>query len=121
MVVEAYSGGDPTLGAGPAAAPDGGGAAGGGAALREDNRRHLRQNCLVVWVQRDLQSLPLAGRPISQSCPSLQALYDQRAPLYAACADITVSNNGSIEDCAREIAARYQAAVTAVPPAASAP
>lgn len=96
-------------------------AAGGGAALREDNRRHLRQNCLVVWVQRDLQSLPLAGRPISQSCPSLQALYDQRAPLYAACADITVSNNGSIEDCAREIAARYQAAVTAAPPAASAP
>lgn len=96
-------------------------AAGGGAALREDNRRHLRQNCLVVWVQRDLQSLPLAGRPISQSCPSLQALYDQRAHLYAACADITISNKGSIEDCAREIAARYQAAVTAAPPAASAP
>ena len=89
--------------------------------MDEATRRHLRQNCLVVWVQRDLQSLPLAGRPISQSCPSLQALYDQRAPLYAACADITVSNNGSIEDCAREIAARYQAAVTAAPPAASSP
>ena len=90
-------------------------AAGGGAVLRTENRRHLRQNCLTVWVQRDLSALPLAGRPVSRSCGSLQALYDARAPLYAACADVIVSNNGTIEDCTREILEKYSRAIACAP------
>ena len=85
------------------------------------NRENLRLNGLVVHIMRDVDALPMNGRPLSTGRERLKAMWQERAPLYAACADITVSNNGSIEDCAREIAARYQAAVTAAPPAASAP
>lgn len=91
---------------------------GGGAALRSKNQAHLRMNCLVVWVQRDLSLLPVAGRPISQSC-GLDALYRQRAPLYAACADVAVSNNGTIDACVDAILSHYEAALTGGLPAAS--
>lgn len=93
---------------------------GGGAALRMQNQMHLRMNCLVIWVQRDLSLLPVAGRPISQSCTSLDALYHQRAPMYAACADAIVSNNSTIEACVDAILSCYEAAITGDLPAASA-
>ena len=83
-------------------------ACGGGAVLREDNRKNLRMNGRVVWIQRALDKLPVAGRPVSQSAPSLQALYDARRALYQACADAAVENNGEIENCVEQIIRAYQ-------------
>ena len=82
-------------------------ACGGGAVLKKENRDHLRMNGKVVWIKRALEQLPIAGRPVSQSAPSLQALYDARAPLYDACADAAVHNDGDAAQCARDIAAAY--------------
>lgn len=58
-------------------------ATGGGVVTREENRDLLRQNSTIVWLQRDLHSLPLAGRPVSQSRP-LNELAAERMPLYRA-------------------------------------
>lgn len=64
---------------------------GGGAPIRPENREYLRMNSLVVHLTRPLQSLPTAGRPISQT-HSLEELWQERKPLYAACADETLAN-----------------------------
>lgn len=64
---------------------------GGGAPIRPENREYLRMNSLVIHLTRPLQSLPTAGRPISQT-RSLEELWQERKPLYAACADETLAN-----------------------------
>ena len=70
-------------------------ATGGGCVTREENYPLLHQNGTIVWLQRDLAKLPTAGRPLSQK-NSAQALYAQRREKYAAFADLTVDNNGSL-------------------------
>lgn len=69
---------------------------GGGVVTREENRDLLRQNSTIVWLQRDLHSLPLAGRPVSQSRP-LNELAAERMPLYRAWCDAAVEVCGPEE------------------------
>lgn len=76
-------------------------ATGGGVVTREENRDLLRQNSTIVWLQRDLHSLPLAGRPVSQSRP-LDELAAERMPLYRAWSDAAVEVCGP-EETARAI------------------
>ena len=66
-------------------------ATGGGAVLREQNRRALRQNARVVFLERPLEKLATAGRPLSKGGAALAELYSQRLPLYREIADYTVS------------------------------
>jgi shikimate dehydrogenase len=75
-------------------------ATGGGVVTREGNRAALSQNGRLVFVKRDLNKLPVAGRPLSQSNP-LEALYARRLPLYMSFADCEVDNNGPL-DCTVE-------------------
>lgn len=78
-------------------------ATGGGAVLREENRRALRQNSIVIFIKRNIESLSLDGRPLSKSREELYRMYEQRLPFYEACADITVDNNGDLEDTVAHI------------------
>lgn len=71
-------------------------ATGGGCITRERNYPLLHQNGVIVWLKRDLDSLPTEGRPLSLS-NRLQDLYAARAPLYNTFADIVVDNNGTAE------------------------
>lgn len=71
-------------------------ATGGGVVTCEENRDLLRQNSTIVWLQRDLHSLPLAGRPVSQSRP-LNELAAERMPLYRAWCDAAVEVCGPVE------------------------
>ena len=71
-------------------------ATGGGVVTREENRDLLRQNSTVVWLQRELHSLPLTGRPVSQSRP-LNELAAERMPLYRAWSDAAVEVCGPEE------------------------
>ena len=80
-------------------------ATGGGAVLREDNREAMRMNSTVVYIRRDLDKLPSAGRPLSLANP-LEELYRRRAPLYEKLAELTVYNNASARDTADEIIRR---------------
>ena len=72
---------------------------GGGAVLSETNRRLLRHNGLLCFLDRDPALLiPTADRPLSRSREELMALYSKRLPIYAKAADLRISNNGSLED-----------------------
>ena len=73
--------------------------------LREDNREAMRMNSTVVYIRRDLDKLPSAGRPLSQATPP-DELYRRRAPLYEKLAGLTVYNNASARETADEIIRR---------------
>lgn len=79
--------------------------AGGGIVTRPENRDPMEENSVVVWLRRDLHKLPTDGRPVSQSVP-LDELYRRRAPLYEAAAQVTVDNNGTVEQTVDEIIRR---------------
>ena len=70
---------------------------GGGCVTRRENYPLLHQNGTIFCLTRDLSKLPTDGRPISQST-DLSQLYAWRKPLYAQFADVTVSNDGALED-----------------------
>lgn len=66
-------------------------ATGGGSVLSFDNVRNMRQNGTVMFIKRDIDKLPVEGRPLSQK-QDLREMYAERLPLYEAAADITVEN-----------------------------
>ena len=70
---------------------------GGGVVTRECNYTPLHQNGRIVFLHRDLDILPVDGRPISQNTSKTE-LYAKRLPLYNAFADVTVENNGSVAE-----------------------
>jgi len=69
-------------------------ATGGGAVLRRENHAALRQNGRVYWLVRDLEELATKGRPLSAQPGALERLWEQRAPLYEACAHVRLPNEG---------------------------
>lgn len=72
-------------------------ATGGGCITQPRNYPLLHQNGLIIWLKRDISKLPTDGRPLSQANP-LDAMLAKRAPMYAAFADHTVSNDGTAEE-----------------------
>ena len=75
---------------------------GGGVVTRRENYAPLRQNGVIVHILRDLDALPTAGRPVSQST-DLKTLWERRRPLYQAFACAAVDNNGEMEAAVRQI------------------
>ncbi|MCI8419492.1 MAG: shikimate kinase [Oscillospiraceae bacterium] len=75
---------------------------GGGIVTRRENYAPLHQNGVIVHLTRDLERLPKTGRPISQST-DLRQLWARREPLYRSFADVTVDNNGSLEETLEQI------------------
>lgn len=78
-------------------------ATGGGAILTEENRNALRQNAVVVFLERQLDTLATNGRPLSKSREAIEELYKQRLPLYREVADVTVTVTGTPEETCRRI------------------
>ncbi len=78
-------------------------ATGGGAILTQENRDALRQNAVVVFLERELDALATNGRPLSKSREALEELYKQRLPLYREVADVTVTVTGTPEETCRRI------------------
>ena len=68
---------------------------GGGCVTVAENYPLLHQNGTIIWLQRDLDKLPTAGRPLSQK-NSAETLYAQREEKYAAFADLIIDNNGPL-------------------------
>ncbi len=77
-------------------------ATGGGCVTEERNKPLLRQNGIVIWIQRDPALLPTDGRPLSQQTAPA-ALYEHRRPMYAAFADKTMVNDSTCEIAAEKI------------------
>ena len=77
-------------------------ATGGGCVTRRENYPLLHQNGRIFWLRRDIEKLPIAGRPISQS-RDLADLSREREALYRAFADRSIDNNGAVESTAAQI------------------
>ena len=75
---------------------------GGGVVTRGENYAPLHQNGVIVHLRRDLALLPTEGRPVSQNT-ELGELWRRREPLYAAFADLTVDNGGTLEEAVEAI------------------
>ena len=75
---------------------------GGGCVTQRQNYPLLHQNGRIVWVRRALDQLPTAGRPLSRA-GGMERMYEERKELYAAFADITVSNDTTISKAADRI------------------
>lgn len=85
-------------------------ATGGGVVLREINRNSLRQNGIVVWLQRSVERLPIEGRPLSVSRENLNQMAVVREPFYRACADFMVQNDGSAAETVDQILTQWETA-----------
>lgn len=77
-------------------------ATGGGCVTVAENYPHLRQNGVIVWIQRPLSQLPTDGRPLSRQ-NTAEALFARRKEQYAAFAGVTVRNDRSAADTAKKI------------------
>lgn len=68
---------------------------GGGIIKNQINIDLLKQNGIVVFVDRDLSLLKVSdSRPLSSSKNTLEILYKERLPIYKACSDLVITNNG---------------------------
>lgn len=81
-------------------------ATGGGAVTVPKNHDILRQNSLVVFINRDIAVLPTAGRPLSEQ-NDLHEMFRHRLPLYRAVCDYEVDGNGKIQTVTDHVAEVY--------------
>lgn len=77
---------------------------GGGILTRSENLDPLRQNSVVIYLERDLNQLPTAGRPISQG-RDIRQLFAERHAGYCRASDLRVQNT-TPEEAAEEIIRR---------------
>lgn len=72
-------------------------ATGGGCVTQQNNYPLLHQNGTIFWLHRDLDRLPVDGRPLSV-VGSINEMYEHRKALYASFADHIIDNNGMAEN-----------------------
>ncbi len=79
-------------------------ATGGGAVLGEENRRNLRHNGKIFFLDRPLEDIvPTDDRPLSSSREALEKRYKERYPIYLSCCDEVISVDGVVENTVRKI------------------
>ena len=72
---------------------------GGGVVKRPENLRALRQNGVVLFIDRPMDALTVGGgRPLSTSAEALKTMEAQRRPLYLAAADAVIPNETTVAD-----------------------
>lgn len=75
---------------------------GGGVIKDPRNYGPLHQNGRIYHLWRELEVLPVEGRPVSQSS-SAQKLWAERKPMYEAFRDTMIDNNGTVQETAEAI------------------
>lgn len=71
-------------------------ATGGGVVLRSENMRALSQNGRILFIQRPLDKLATAGRPLSKDTDALKTMYENRLPLYNKYSHLTLNADDSM-------------------------
>jgi len=74
---------------------------GGGCVTIPENYEALRQNGVVLFLDRHLDLLDRTERPLSQG--DLKQMYEQRRPLYEQFADTIVINDQDVETVAKKV------------------
>jgi len=75
-------------------------ATGGGVVTRPENKNIIRQNSVVIYLERNIEDLATVGRPLSMR-DGADALAAVRIPLYEQWSDLKLAGN-SIEQAAEE-------------------
>lgn len=81
---------------------------GGGVILREENRKFLEENSVVVFLNRSvshiLESIDVEDRPLLRDEPTrLFNIFQERLPLYETCADFEIGRSDDQEIALREL------------------
>lgn len=77
---------------------------GGGIIKNRENMRYLRENGVVIWLDRSVDKLyGTSSRPLSQDHDAIAKLYEERKDLYDHYSDIHVDNNGPLEETINKI------------------
>jgi shikimate dehydrogenase len=80
-------------------------ATGGGCVTREVNFHHLHQNGIIIFTEKNIETLATEGRPLSQG--GLSDMYKKRLPMYNKFADIIVCANDTPEVVTNKILEAY--------------
>jgi len=83
-------------------------ATGGGCVTKERNYNLLHQNGSIIWLQRNLDLLPIEGRPLS-SAGNLKDMYQIREPMYCSFSDCIIRNDSTPELTVGNILSRLEA------------
>lgn len=87
-------------------------ATGGGAILDKENIINLKQNGLILFIDRPIENLIVGGnRPLSKDEDAIKKLYDDRYNLYLNASDFVVENNGDINKALNLAKERYYEAI----------
>lgn len=87
-------------------------ATGGGALLNSENILNLRQNGVIVFIDRPLDALLVGGhRPLSKSKEAIEKLYHERYPIYLASCDFVVQNNGDLQQAISLVKENFYATI----------
>ena len=79
-------------------------ATGGGAILRQRNIDLLKENGIIVFIDRPLEKLVTTdNRPLSKTRELLKKRYDERHGLYNKVADITVKADDNLRTNITEV------------------
>ncbi len=77
---------------------------GGGVILNKENIINLASNCVIVHLTRDVKQIKLNDdRPLIKDKDDLVSLNKKRYLLYEQYSDVTIINNGTIEDATNKI------------------
>jgi len=76
-------------------------ATGGGTVKRSENLRIIRQNGIIIYLDRDLSQLQIFGRPLSER-DGIEALAAARLPLYSEWCDYAIRVR-SVEETVEDI------------------
>ena len=90
-------------------------AMGGGVVLREENITCLKENGLVIFLDRSpgdiVGDVDTATRPLlAAGRQRIYDLYAQREALYRKAADVTVQNKGELKEVLRQLTEAAKAA-----------
>ena len=82
---------------------------GGGIILKRENIETMKQTGSILWIKRPIEMITecvdASIRPLIAGDPEkLVRIYREREPLYAACADYVIINDGPVEDAAQAVA-----------------
>lgn len=75
---------------------------GGGVVKDDANYLSLRQNGRIYQLDRRLNTLATAGRPLSRGA-DLQEMWAEREPLYRRFRDVCIDNNGTVAQAAEAV------------------
>lgn len=83
---------------------------GGGIIENKENILALKQNGIIIYVQRDYDKINFdLSRPLAKNIEEYKILLNKRKKLYEKYANIIVYNNSDIDDCVNDILKKINA------------